>query len=76
MGVGCGLGRVEVVAFGCDGTSVACALLVVGWVPLGVLSLASGLSHPATIKPAVPNMPARNVRRFGLLRPPSMSSPR
>jgi len=42
IGVGCGLGRVEVVAFGCDGTSVACALLVVGWVPLGVLSLASG----------------------------------
>jgi hypothetical protein len=69
--VGCALGRVDVVdAVGRDGTPVGCGMPVAGWVPLGVLPV--GWSHPATARQAVPNMPARNLRRVGW-RPPSMS---
>jgi len=70
----CGLGRADVAdVLDCDGIAVVSGLPGADSVPLGVVSLVDGLLHPATSKPAVPNAPARNVRRSGVLKPPSMS---
>jgi hypothetical protein len=66
----CGLGRADVVdALGCGGVRVDSEPLAADAAELDVTSLAFGLLHPAATRPAVPNAPARKVRRVGKLKP-------
>jgi hypothetical protein len=62
----CGLGPTDVVdTLGRVGVAVDSELLAAGAAGLDVRSPAPGLLHPAASRPAVPNAPARKVRRVG-----------